>query len=158
MKGSLTDHNQEFQELAGNLSEAVHQISDPVALATMLFSIAEEKKSTNLIIKDINVKFETLVEKFENIRKELEKLNQRIEENKNQQTQQQKAEYETEPSERDKEVLKYISENKRACAEELQKSFNYRGRNAASARLNKLFKEGLLGKVYAGRNVYYTLK
>jgi len=61
MKGSLTDYNKEFKELTEDISEAIYQMSDPVAIATMLYSIAEEKKSSNLVVRDINSKFDHMM-------------------------------------------------------------------------------------------------
>ena len=42
-----------------------------------------------------------------------------------------------------------------ACSEDIQKRMNYKGRNAASARLNKLYKQGLLERYQLGHKVYY---
>lgn len=156
MKDSSEAHKQEFEEAVGNISQAVQQISDPVAIATMLYSIAEERKSTNLLIREINGKldrFEQLMQKLDSVYENLESLKLQIEEEPAER------QYATsELSERDEEVLAYVKKNERVCAEDLQEKFNYRGRNAASARLSKLFKEGKLGKVFVGRKVYYTAK
>jgi len=42
-----------------------------------------------------------------------------------------------------------------ACAEDIKREMNYRGRNAASARLNRLHKQGLLDRYQLGHKVYY---
>jgi hypothetical protein len=42
-----------------------------------------------------------------------------------------------------------------ACAEDIKKHMSYKGKNAASARLNRLFKEGLLDRYQLGHKVYY---
>jgi len=154
MKDSTESHKQEFEEAVGNISSAVQQISDPVALATMLFSIAEERKSTNLVVREINGKldkFELLMSKLDEITQGLEKLTAQVNEHPESQVT-------SELSERDEEVLAYVREKGRVCANELQEKFDYRGRNAGSARLSKLFKEGELDKNFVGRKVYYTVK
>jgi predicted HTH transcriptional regulator len=156
MKDSIEAHKKEFEETVGNISQAMQQISDPVAIATMLFSIAEERKSTNLVIREINGKldkYEQLMEKLDKIAEKLDKLNTQFTEKPTQ-----PPTITSELSERDEEVLGYVKERGRICADELQEKFDYRGRNAASARLSKLFKEGKLDKVFVGRKVYYTTK
>jgi len=156
MKDSTEAHKKEFEETVGNISQAMQQISDPVAIATMLFSIAEERKSTNLVVREINGKldkYDQLMEKLNTIAEKLDKLNTQITEKPtNTPT------ITSELSERDEEVLHYVKEKGRICADELQGKFEYRGRNAASARLSKLFKESKLDKIFVGRKVYYTLK
>lgn len=149
MRDSLTNHKREFEEMVGNISTTIHQMSDPVAIGTMLYSIAEEKKSSNLIVRDINGKFDNIIEKLEKIVEELSKLNVKLESEET---------LSAEISERDQEILDFVQEKEKACAEDVQEKFEYKGRNAASARLSKLFREGLLDKKYVGRKVYYVLK
>lgn len=154
MKDSIESHKQEFEETVGNISKAIQEISDPVAIASMLYSIAEERKSTNLVVRDINAKldrYNMLMEKLDKILENLEELNNQ----KKEETIRHPA---SELSERDEEVLSYVKEEGRVCANELQEKLKYRGRNAASARLSKLFKEGKLEKIFVGRKVYYTPK
>lgn len=151
MKNSPQTYEDEFKQLTEDLSEAIDQMADPVAIATMLYSIAEEKKSSNLVVRDINSKFDHMIEKLGRIAELLENIHQRME------TPSKKLEH-LEISGRDKEILNFVHSKKRVCAEDVQKHFKYRGRNAASARLSKLFKDNMLEKIYAGRNVYYTIK
>lgn len=42
-----------------------------------------------------------------------------------------------------------------ACADDIKKNMNYKGRNAASARLNRLYRIGLLERLQLGHKVYY---
>jgi predicted HTH transcriptional regulator len=58
----------------------------------------------------------------------------------------------------DERIIEFVKKNGKACAEDLQRAFNYRGKNAASARLNRLHSQGLLEKKQAGRRVYYFAK
>ncbi|RLI91096.1 MAG: hypothetical protein DRO89_04675 [Candidatus Altiarchaeales archaeon] len=148
MKDSLTDYDKEFEEIVGNLSDTIHDMSDPVSIATMLYTLVEERKSSNLVIRDINAKFDSILEKLKEISTRLNELESR--------SGTPSVEHATfELSDRDREILDYVTKNKRVCADDIQEKFKYRGRNAASARLSKLFREGLLEKVYVGRKVYY---
>ncbi|MFH0862719.1 MAG: hypothetical protein V1875_06805 [Candidatus Altiarchaeota archaeon] len=143
MKEVVAEHQKEFEELVGSLAHSTNHIQDPVAIGLMLYSIAEERKSTNLIVKELNAKIDGLVSKI--------------------------AEFEKQPaaapaqpapnmSDRDQEVLSFVRTTGKVSAEQMQKKFKYRGKNAASARLSKLFHEGILQKEYAGRRVYYKVR
>jgi len=46
----------------------------------------------------------------------------------------------------------------KASAEEVRAKFKYKGKNAASARLNRLCDMGLLEKQQAGKKVYFFPK
>lgn len=61
-------------------------------------------------------------------------------------------------SERDQEIYDYVMSKSRVCAEDLQARFKYKGKHAASARLNRLFNMGLLDKAQSGRTVFYMRK
>lgn len=58
-------------------------------------------------------------------------------------------------SELDKRILQYIQAKDMACADDIRKMMNYKGRNAASARLNRLHKAGLIERHQLGHKVYY---
>lgn len=158
MKNSEISHNhkKEFRDLTENLSSAIEKMSNPVEIAAMLYTIAEEKKSSNLVVREINGKFESMMEKLDKISNLLTELNMKLTEEKT--TIGMDNLMEELLSERDEEIMNFVNEKGRVCADDLKKIFGYRGRNAASARLSKLFKEGLLEKIYVGRTVYYKLK
>jgi predicted HTH transcriptional regulator len=149
-RDATNDYKQEFKTLTTELTQAVHQIQDPVAIATMLYSIAEEKKSSNLVVRNINARLDTIALKLDQLTKTLEKFNKHLENNEIKPT--------IDISERDSEVIDYIKQKNKISAKELQDKFKYKGRNAASARLSKLYKEGILEKTFVGREVYYTRK
>jgi len=145
------NYQQEFEELTEDLSSAIDDMGDPVAIGTLLYSIAEEKKSNNLIVRDINAKFDNMAEKLDKI---YEKLSVLVEQGILQSGELPSVAI----SERDEEILNFVKSNGKACADDVQRKFEYRGRNAASARLSRLFKDNLLEKVYHGRKVYYVAK
>lgn len=57
----------------------------------------------------------------------------------------------------DEDIINFVKKHGKACAEDVRKAFDYRGKNAASARLNRLFTQGILEKKQAGRKVYYFI-
>ena len=58
----------------------------------------------------------------------------------------------------DEQIVNLIRAKGAVCAEEVRGNFRYKGKNAASARLNRLFELGILEKQQAGRVVYYRLR
>jgi hypothetical protein len=48
-----------------------------------------------------------------------------------------------------------LSRSSMACADDLRSRMNYRGRNAVSARLNRLYRMGVLERYQLGKKVYY---
>lgn len=55
----------------------------------------------------------------------------------------------------DAKIMQIIQVNGMACADDIRKQMSYRGRNAASARLNRLYKIGLLERYQLGHKVYF---
>lgn len=58
----------------------------------------------------------------------------------------------------DEQIVQFIRLRDAVCAEDVRIEFKYKGRNAASARLNKLAQMGVLDKQQVGRQVYYKIK
>ena len=55
----------------------------------------------------------------------------------------------------DAQIMQIIQIRGLTSADDLKKQMSYRGRNAASARLNRLYKMGLLERYQLGHKVYY---
>jgi hypothetical protein len=55
-------YSDEFDQLTGEISDVVEEIPDPVVVGKLLYNIASEKKSYNLVVKDINAKFDQIGE------------------------------------------------------------------------------------------------
>jgi hypothetical protein len=55
----------------------------------------------------------------------------------------------------DAQILQIVQRIELACADDIKKQMSYKGRNAASARLNRLYKIGLLERYQLGHKVYY---
>ncbi|MGC8669661.1 MAG: hypothetical protein ACP5TL_00720 [Candidatus Micrarchaeia archaeon] len=58
-------------------------------------------------------------------------------------------------SDLDAKILQIIQRKGMACAEDIKVQLNYRGRNAATARLTKLYKQGILSRYQLGHKVFY---
>ena len=55
----------------------------------------------------------------------------------------------------DAKILQIVQLKNIACAEDVKQELGYKGRNAASARLNRLYQQGLLERHQLGHKVYY---
>ena len=55
----------------------------------------------------------------------------------------------------DAKILQIVQLRNMACADDVKQALGYRGRNAASARLNRLYQQGLLQRHQLGHKVYY---
>ncbi len=58
-------------------------------------------------------------------------------------------------SDLDAKILQIVQRKGMACADDVKAQFNYKGRNAATARLTKLYKQGLLARYQLGHKVFY---
>lgn len=58
----------------------------------------------------------------------------------------------------DEQIVSALRSRGTLCAEQVRVIFGYKGKNAASSRLNRLYELGILEKQQAGRVVYYRMK
>ncbi len=129
------------EEVKNDLEKYLETFRDPVVIGEMVYKLIEERENTNRILKN-------LLQKIENLEKKIEQLEGKKE----------KKEVKKElllPA-IDKKILEFLKEGPKT-AEDVRKKFKYKGKNAASARLNKLFKLGLLKKENVGKKVYFML-
>lgn len=139
----------EIDERKERLRAIVSKLDDPVFQGALMHTVVQEKENQNRILKNIYAEIERL--------RGLEERIERIEEKLG------KATTPEIPSEMalpevDAQIMKFVRARKRACAEDVQRKLRYRGKNAASARLNRLYSLGMLNKAQAGRKVWYFLR
>jgi predicted HTH transcriptional regulator len=124
------------KEIRSDLEQNLDKFRDPVVLAEMVFRLLEERENTNRLLK-------TLIAKIEALEKRGVALEERA------------------PMEQpmlpevDEQIVAFLKETGRATAEDVRVKFNYKGKNAASARLNRLFEMGLLQKQQVGKKVFF---
>ena len=134
---------EEFEQVSQEFREFDAKMRDPLVVGALLHKLAEERQSTNLLFKNLLEKLESLEAKVASLEGKLVKTPEVNE---------------ASLSETDEKIIAFVKARGKACAEELQKKFGYKGRNAASSRLNALFKQNLLAKTYAGKTVYFKMK
>ena len=136
-----------FSELSLDLQEINRQCKNPMFMAVLLFKLAEEREKTNKMLEDIHDKFDQIMFKMKTVEIGQTPLQQnRI----------------NMPSsvlsEQDQMIMHMVQTNGKATAEDIKAELGYKGRNAASQRLNRLFKEGHLRKLQSGRKVLYLAR
>ena len=134
---------EEFANVAEEFKEFNHQIRDPLVVGAMLNKLTQERISTNLLFKNLLEKIESLEAKVTLLESRISTPT-RVEPQTNQYL-----------SQTDEKIIDFVKARGKASAQEVQKEFGYKGRNAASSRLNLLFKQQLLEKAYAGKTVFF---
>jgi len=118
-----------------NKLNKAQQLKDLSELVILISSLYEIEKSFNLLLREINHKLDLIVNKLNALQPSPKE----------------------ELTELDKNILEFIRKMEEVDAEEIRRYFNYKGKNAASARLNHLYKLGYLSKIREGKKVKYRL-
>jgi len=126
--------SKEYEALLFDVKYDKEQFKDNATIGLLLYRLAKEREASNAMFKQIS-------EQLEKIASLLQKGS----------TEQVKSII----SDIDQKILAHIQRNGKVDAEEIQSIFQYRGKNAASARLNDLYEKGLLKKGRAGKKVFY---
>ncbi len=123
------------REIQSDLEANMEKFRDPIVLGEFLYRLLEERENTNRLLKNILQRLDSLEAKgisTEQIRKEIPML-----------------------PKIDEQILEFVKESEKVTAEEVRKRFKYKGKNAASSRLNRLVKQNLLSKKQVGKKVYF---
>ena len=138
-------------EILTPLENDIHKFRDPVVIAALMHTVATEKENTNRLLR-------TLIEKLDTKFAEVESRLSAIEQGMTNPPPDGAQTEEILLSSVDGDIRAFVKEKRYASAEEVRKRFGYKGKNAASARLNKMFEMGLLSKKQVGRAVLYCVK
>jgi hypothetical protein len=135
-----------FAELTLDLKEVSKHCKNPMFMAVLLFKLADEREKTNKMLDQIHDKFDQVMFRLKTTESGTE-------------TQQREQELPSSMlSEQDQMIMHMVQTNGKATAEEIKAELGYKGRNAASQRLNRLFKDGHLRKLQSGRKVFYLAR
>lgn len=138
----------EFEQVTSEFKEFSTKMRDPLVVGALLNKLTEERQSTNLLLRELNAKLDKIAA-LESRIAELEKSNvvgKKM----------QVAERKVLLPEIDQEIITFMKKGA-VCAEEVQEKFKYKGKNAASARLNKLCTLGVAKKYQVGKKVYFEI-
>ena len=123
------------KEIRKDLEHNMEKFRDPVVLGEMVYRLLEERENTNRLLKNILAKLDA----FEG--KGILSANMQIQGPLLPQI--------------DEQIMAFIKEAGKVTAEEVRAKFSYKGKNAASARLNRLCDMNLLQKAQVGKKVYF---
>lgn len=129
-----------------NIQEKAKADETGTNLLTLLKYLMEENRKNTMIMKSMQDKLDALVNA------------EYYEQDDQEPTLQENKLVKVQPiSGLDAQILQIIqrSDREMACADDIKRQMSYKGRNAASARLNKLHKLGLLDRFQLGHKVYY---
>lgn len=136
-----------IEELSLDLREIMELSKNPAFLSVLMYKLAQERESTNKLIEQIGEKLDEI--NFHLRKDEVKK--------KQSETQDKQALVEVLP-EQDQMIVNLVKEQGSVEAKDIKSAMGYKGVNAASQRLNKLYKEGYLRKVRSGRKVLYLAR
>lgn len=123
------------EQISKDVAENLKKFEDPVVLGELVYLLKEERENTNRILKTLLAR----IEQLEN------KLAEKSEKNE-----------EMMLPEVDEAIVSFLKEGPKT-AEDVQMKFGYKGKNAASARLNRLHNLGVVVKKQVGKKVYFLL-
>lgn len=125
------------QEISEDVQRNIAKFNDPVVLGELVYKLLEERENTNRILKNLLAKLDALEVKIHGTaQEEAGNLLPEI----------------------DEHIVTFVKTERRVTAETVRSHFNYKGTNAASARLNRLFDLGVLEKRQVGKKVFFFPK
>ena len=125
------------KEIRDDLEHNMAKFNDPVVLGELVYRLLEERENTNRILKNILAKLDSLESKGVSVQEMKEDVKEVL------------------LPKIDEDIMKYIKKSDKVTAEMVRVRFKYKGKNAASARLNKLVGLGLLQKKQVGKKVFF---
>lgn len=131
----------EFKDLSLDIQAIKSHSNDPFFVALLLYRTAKEQEKQNKLLENIYTKFDEIMFLLKS-----QSHSQPVIEQKN--------EFPV-LAEQDEKILSLAEEKGKITAEEVKEMLGYKGLNAASQRLNKLFREGHLKKLRAGKKVVF---
>jgi len=142
-----------LHEEVANISADLSKMRDPVVQGSLLFKLQQERENSNRLLKTI----------LETLDSRLSKMEEKISSIEKKMGAAAPVHAESRPDDLllpsvDGDIVSFVRSKGNACAEDVRVNFRYRGKNAASSRLNHLFELGVLEKRQAGRKVYYRVK
>jgi len=144
LKSKLEAYTKAYSKNAGNES------AQETSLAALVNYLVAERERTNKMLEGV-------MERIKMLESELESEDEAIGEQES--TQAIESPFagvkEIPLSATDAKVIEYIQTKGMVCASDLQNYMHYKGKNAASARLNLLYKQGILDRFQMGHKVYY---
>lgn len=135
----------EFQNLMFDVKYDKEKFNDPETIGLLMYRLSKQRKQTNHLFSEILDKLGKMEKKFEakgvkTVTEREERIDKAM------------------LSDVDRKIYRYMENSDKVDAEEIKEYLGYKGKNAASARLNSLYKKGYLDKERVGKRVLYWAK
>ena len=142
---NISEVRAELNDEQRALEKEIAKLRDPTVHAAIMYTAAKERESTNRILKNILARIDSLELKISRVENEARSVA--------------KAGIpEVALSDVDKSIIAFIKSSGACTAENIQQTLRYKGRNAACARLNRLYELGILEKQRSGKKIIYTAR
>ncbi len=145
----LAAENMQHQQTIKEKAKAEDTSSN---LLLLLKYLMDENKKNTMLMQNISDAINAIAEELEEARRPEPENNEK---KKKAAQKREVISREIPLSDRDAKIVEYIQRKGMACADDIKSEMQYKGRNAASARLNSLYKMGLLQRYQLGHKVYY---
>ena len=130
------------------LSSKKKKVLDENTVSSLMKQLVDERERSNKLL-------ESITEKIAKLEKEIEIKDYKDPSESEIQEFDAVSNREVPLSELDSKILNFVQSKEMICADDLVVFMKYRGRNAACARLNKLYRQGILDRYQLGHKVYY---
>ncbi|MBI5635869.1 hypothetical protein HY993_02820 [Candidatus Micrarchaeota archaeon] len=142
----------EFSRIASEFREFNEKMKDPLVVGALLNKVASERTSANLMLKQI-------MEKLDSIDERVSKLESQKQFSANNRITAPQGNNETVLlSQPDEAIMELVEKHGATDAQAVKEKLGYKGKNAASSRMNALYKMNLLDKKQVGRKVFFVKK
>lgn len=129
-------------EIRADIEMNLLKFQDPIVLGELMYKLLEERQNTNKLLTEIRNRLDALGSSAP--RAEVSEIKGQLEDMM--------------LPEIDETIMQFVKESGKVTAEDVRSKFNYKGKNAASARLNRLFELNLLDKKQVGKKVFFLPK
>ena len=149
LMANISQVREQMTEETRALEKEIAKLRDPTVHAAIMYTAAKERESTNRILKNIMARIDAMELKLRALEERAKSIAQ---------TAPAAARPERALADVDKSIVVFIRSKGQATAEDIQQALRYKGRNAACARLNRMFELGVLDKQRSGKKIIYTVR
>jgi len=147
LMANISQVREQMGEETRALEKEIAKLRDPTVHAAIMYTAAKERESTNRILKNIMARIDAMELKLQALEERAKALGGQTAPMK-----------EVVLADVDKSIVVFIRSKGQATAEDIQTALRYKGRNAACARLNRMFELGVLDKQRSGKKIIYTVR
>jgi len=145
LMANISQVREQMNEEQRSLEKEISKLRDPTVHAAIMYTAAKERESTNRILKTILARMDAMELKIQRLEERTKtgpasaaRMSERV------------------MADVDNTIISFIKSKGSCTAGDIQLALRYKGRNAACARLNRLYELGMLNKQRSGKKIIYT--